>query len=286
MASAPAPEPATQQIGCMEIWGGNAAFANALSVAGLDAWVHSEPFEGSAQGGDIHYISTCGHGHIARFVVADVSGHGAEVGAVATKLRRLMRRNMNKLDQTRFVRALNHGFSALNESGLFATAVLTSYYAPTRDLLICNAGHPRPLWYCAATGDWEFLDADRHGHCPTDGNLPIGIIDPTDYAQFAIKLDRDDIVVIYSDWLTEAQAPDGRMLEEDGLLSMARELDATKPSGLAREILDRVAAFRGQAPAGDDVTLIVLHQNGAGPPKFTTRDWIRSAGKMLGLLKV
>jgi len=124
----------------MEIWGGNEAFENAIGLRGLEAWVFSRPYGGGSLGGDIHYISTCGHGHIARFMIADVAGHGPKVGPIATELRRLMRRNINKLDQTRFVRALNQEFQAFATDGTFATAILTSYFAPTHDLLVCNAG--------------------------------------------------------------------------------------------------------------------------------------------------
>ena len=44
---------------CMEIWGGNAAIHSAVSVPEVDAWISSDPCEGAAKGGDIHYISQC-----------------------------------------------------------------------------------------------------------------------------------------------------------------------------------------------------------------------------------
>jgi sigma-B regulation protein RsbU (phosphoserine phosphatase) len=286
MTTARTDSTAKQQIGCMEIWGGNDAFDNAISVAGLDAWIHSQPHGDAASGGDIHYISTCGHGRIARFCIADVSGHGATVGDMARQLRKLMRRNMNKLDQTRFVCALNQEFNHLATGGLFATAILTSYFAPTNDLLICNAGHPRPLWYHAKTGDWQFLDEESQGHARPAGNLPLGIIEPTEYVQFAIRLSPGDLIILYSDWLTEAQVAGGGMLGEDGLLNLARTLDISQPDAIGTSIRAKVDALRGSRVSDDDVTLIVLHHTGAPTPPFTVRDWMRSAGKMMGLLKV
>ena len=59
---------------CMEIWGGNRAVENAVSVHGIDAWVLSEPHGGGERGGDVHYVSMCGAGKISRFALADVSG--------------------------------------------------------------------------------------------------------------------------------------------------------------------------------------------------------------------
>ncbi|MCP4589165.1 MAG: hypothetical protein GY842_00335, partial [bacterium] len=52
----------THQLPCMEIWGGNQAIEDAVSVPGIDAWVYSRPVGGQSSGGDIHYVSTCGGG--------------------------------------------------------------------------------------------------------------------------------------------------------------------------------------------------------------------------------
>jgi serine phosphatase RsbU (regulator of sigma subunit) len=45
----------------------------------------------------------------------------------------------------------------LSRQGTFATAIVTTFFAPSRRLMICNAGHPRPLLYRAATKQWELL---------------------------------------------------------------------------------------------------------------------------------
>lgn len=70
----PAGRPDAQRVQCMEVWGGNSAVATKLEVAGLDAWLSCQPYQGAGQGGDIHYVSTCGSGRVSRFVIADVSG--------------------------------------------------------------------------------------------------------------------------------------------------------------------------------------------------------------------
>src|SRR5258706_2672840 len=100
----PAPQPTMQ---CMEVWGGNQASDNGVIMPGLDAWVVSRPYEGDEAGGDIHYVSSCNTGRITRVLIADVSGHGQHVAKVASALRRLMRRYVNSIDQTRLVRCLN-----------------------------------------------------------------------------------------------------------------------------------------------------------------------------------
>lgn len=147
--------PATPSLQCMEIWGGIEAVDTALSLTGLDAWVYARPHGGGQAGGDVHYLSMCGSGRIVRLGLADVSGHGVSVSEIAGTLRTLMRRHINTPDMTRFMRALNGAFVEHTQdgagSGHFATALLATYYAPTDHLLLCNAGHPRPLWWRAST---------------------------------------------------------------------------------------------------------------------------------------
>ena len=130
----------------MEVWGGNQAVDCGVVMSGLDAWLYSRPLH-AEKGGDVHYVSSCATGRVTRMLVADVSGHGAAVADTAGRLRQLMRRYVNHLDQTRFVSALNREFLALPERGGFATSVVGTFFAPTNRLLISNAGHPPPLLY-------------------------------------------------------------------------------------------------------------------------------------------
>jgi serine phosphatase RsbU (regulator of sigma subunit) len=270
----------------MEIWGGNQAFDSAVSVPGMDAWVYSKPYQGDRFGGDIHYISTCGHGHIARFAVADVAGHGSGVGGLSGRLRSLMRRYINTLDQTKFVRALNRDFEALSEGGTFATALLTSYYAPTDDLVVCNAGHPPPLWYRSESRSWDFLTHTINDKAEELFNLPLGIIDTTNYYQFGVKLAKGDMVIIYTDALIEAANPTGELIGEQGFLDMVRKMDASRPARFGRSILSAMDQYCDGRPMDDDVTLIVLHHNAADPPRMTIAEYVTVIGKMLGVVRV
>ena len=250
---------------CMEIWGGSGVMETEVSTPGLDAWVYSRPHEGSASGGDVHYVSLCGGGIVTKIILADVSGHGAAVSDAALRLRELMRRNINRKDQTRLVRELNRQFAALEEAGHFATAVVATYLATTDRLAFCNAGHPHPLWYRAAEGRWDLLTGS--GAEPGSGlaNLPLGIDESSGYEQFAITLGADDLLLLYTDALTEASDASGTPLGEGGLLALARGLDPSPPSRFGPALLRAVGHYRGDLPADDDVTLMTLHHN-AGPP--------------------
>jgi len=96
-----APDHALQ---CMEIIGGNRAIRQTVDAPGLKIWIDSRPL--GSGGGDVHYVSTCGAGYVTRLALADISGHGESVNLLAVALRKLMRKHINTLDQTRFARSL------------------------------------------------------------------------------------------------------------------------------------------------------------------------------------
>lgn len=286
---------------CMEVWGGTGESDNGVSMPGLDAWVLSRPYQGQAAGGDIHYLSSCGTGRISRVLVADVAGHGETVADLARGLRGLMRRYVNYVDQGRFVSTMNREFAALADSGRFATAVVATYFAPTRTLALCNAAHPRPLAFSSRRREWLLLDhagfgtgagrttkdtgGDARGtpDAADEGrNLPLGIVDDERYEQFIVKMRTGDLVLVYSDSLIEARSPAGEFLQEGGLLRLARELSTDEPSTLARRLYDRVLEFTGGTHPDDDVTIMVLRPNGlATQASFFTR--VLAPVRILGL---
>src|ERR1700733_6102490 len=107
---------------CMEVWGGSQLTTRGVEMGGLDAWVYSKPYEHADAGGDVYYASSCATGRISRLRRAGVSGHGNPVPDAAVALRKLMRRYVNFLDQTEFVRSMNRQFVSMSSEGQFATA--------------------------------------------------------------------------------------------------------------------------------------------------------------------
>jgi serine phosphatase RsbU (regulator of sigma subunit) len=248
---------------CMEVWGGNQASDNGVIMPGLDAWVVSRPYQGDEAGGDIHYLSSCNTGRITRILISDVSGHGQQVAKVATALRSLMRRYVNFVDQTRFVRELNTEFAGLADIGSFATAVVATFWEPTGHLIISNAGHPRPLWYRAKSRSWQAINRKA---AASDGlaNIPLGIAEPTSYDELSIKLSHGDLILLYTDSLIEAAAPGGRQLGEEGLIQLLGTLDVSHPETLIPSLLNAVDSHAGRPPA-DDVTALLLRPNDLRP---------------------
>jgi serine phosphatase RsbU (regulator of sigma subunit) len=281
---------------CMEIIGGNHAAEREVTAPGLDIWVSSRPSEGTS-GGDVHYFSMCGSGRVTRLIVADVSGHGPTVSDVADALRELMRKHINLLDQTKLARAINREFMERPREDHFATFVLLTYFAPTKHLLVCNGGHPPPLWFSTELQRWQLLDKDTPHKGPSIreetyrymmrpvSNLPLGIIEPTSYCQFSVKLCEGDVIVAYTDALTDVHKPEGLRLGELGLLKLATHVQVSEPRNVTASVLDRVDRWSENNVPDDDRTLIVMRHNASEPPEMTVRQAIRSMAKMVGLSK-
>ena len=261
---------------CMEVWGGSHLADHATEFSGLDAWVYSKPYGAAARGGDVVYASSCASGRITRLMVADVAGHGLAVAGTAADLRLLMRRFVNTLDQTELVGHLNRQFAALSAQAAFATAVVATYFAPTRRLTLCNAGHPRPLIYSAARGEWRFLSSDKSTRAGGPRNLPLGILDIADYDASDVELQEGDCVLAYTDALMEAQDADGEMLGEDGVLRLLQLLGEVDPPRLTAALLGEIESRYPENLAADDVTVMLV--------RASSRETRYTLGARLGAL--
>ncbi len=272
---------------CMEIWGGIEPVTRTVSTPGLDAWIFSQPFQGDEQGGDVYYVTLCGGGLITRIVVADVSGHGSAVAEFSLALRALLRKNINQKSQRRLVGQLNRQFAEMAEMRRFATALVATYLTSTDRISVCNAGHPRPLFYRAADGEWSLLAPKTEDDAGV-ANLPLGLDEMTRYRLFDLELGRGDLLLLYTDALIEAADVEGRLLGEGGLLEFARQLDLSDPSpaAIGPALLEAVARYRQHRPAEDDVTLIVIHHNATASPRLSLGQKVDVYAKVFGLKRV
>jgi len=249
----------------MDVWSGSHFTHRGVEFGGLDAWLYSKPYGQARRGGDVFYASSCATGRITRLLLADVAGHGTSVAATAADLRLLMRRFMNCLDQTQLVRLINGQFAELSRQAVYATAVVTTYFSPTRVLTVCNAGHPKPLVYRAAKQEWTYLNHSATG--PNSGlrNLPLGILSVSDYDQFSVELEVGDCVVTYTDALIESQDADGKRLGEEGLLRIMRLLGDVDAPKLIETVLSEIEERYPDNLSKDDCSLVVLRVNERKP---------------------
>jgi len=270
---------------CMEIWGGNGVVERVATMPGVDMWVYARPHQGANAGGDIHYISSCGTGRIGRVILADVSGHGGSAADLAIKLRDIMRRFVNYVEHGPLVSRLNREFGTEAKLGKFATAIVATYFAPSSVLVLCNAGHPRPLVYSTRTGRWRILTSEEQSSSASSNisNAPLGVIDDSQYHADALRMSDGDIVILYTDALMEAHPPAGRMLGEQGLLQIIERLDRSSPETLAQRLIASVREYAGGGELDDDSTVLVLQIN-SRPTKYSLAERVRANVRFLAML--
>jgi phosphoserine phosphatase RsbU/P len=273
-----------QRMQCMEVWGGSQLTSSGVELDGLDVWVYSKPFGQANRGGDVYYVSSCASGRISRLLLADVSGHGKSVASTAADLRTLMRRFVNHLDQKIFVRLLNEQFTALSGAGSFSTAVVSTFFAPTRRLSLCNAGHPRPLLFRASESRWSFLGRqDDNSEKTGPSNIPLGIFQLTDYEHLDIELDPGDCLLNYTDALIESCDADGEMLGEEGLLRILNLLGDLPADKIIASLLQEIAGRFPENLSADDVTLLIARASGRSL-QFSFREKVDAIGRFLKTL--
>src|SRR5579863_6632037 len=276
-----------QHMQCMEVWGGSQLTTQGVAFGGLDAWVYSKPFGNAQRGGDVYYGSSCASGRITRLLLADVAGHGTSVAETAADLRTLMRRFVNRLDQTEFVRLLNQQFAVMSQAGTFATAIVATFFEPSRRMTICNAGHPRPLLFRAAERKWNYLGHDgKPGTTPS--NIPLGLLEMSEYEQFDVELEPGDCVLSYTDALMESNDANGDMLGENGVLRIARLLGDLEPEKLIDALLREIAERYPENLSDDDVTVLLVRSSGR-PLRFSLGEkfgaLMRFSRSLLGVFK-
>lgn len=242
---------------CNEIRGGNRKFIGRTKLPGMVAWVATFPVNEKNSGGDLHFMSVCDHDLISRVALADVSGHGQGVDAATMVLHQLMRSNIDVWDQSDFMRGLNDTFSRLGD-GQYATAIVLSLHRVTGRLAFSNAGHLPPLWYHASEKAWGWLQEGDPTPRKAFG-LPVGLIPGTNYCQTIETLSGSDLLVLYTDGVTEAEDETGKGLGREQLMEWVRVSPVGSGPELGQHLLDRLTEFRGNVHS-DDETLMVLQR--------------------------
>ena len=131
---------------------------------------------------------------------------------------------------------------------------VTLFYAVldtrTGELVYANAGHEPPLVREAATGEVRPLP-------PCDG-LAFGAMGGVVYEECRDTLAPGDLLLLYTDGLTEARADDGSFLGLEGLTDLLPRANVTAAE-CVRAVYAGVAAFAGDVRR-DDVAMLVLHR--------------------------
>jgi serine phosphatase RsbU (regulator of sigma subunit) len=251
-----------ERLACLEIRGGNRLAVYSAELPGLSAWISSRPLRPAVRGGDLHYLSVCSGGVVSRVVLADVAGHGEVVGSIAERLKDALRLHADSWDQSVLIQNLNNTFLRGSRQdgtgGLeYATAFVLSYHEQSKEILFTNAGHSIPLWFRAGLQRW-FLLEDSIPSPVEITDLPLGVIPGTSYTMTAVRMEPGDLLVLYTDGITESTDDSGEQLGLEGLLAMARQSPVHSPGATGTALLAAVEAFRGDTAAADDETMVVL----------------------------
>ena len=89
---------------------------------------------------------------------------------------------------------------------------------------------------------------------------PLGLLPNVSYDRMIVKPDPGDLIVLYSDGVSEATNPAGNELGRDDLLTLARALSPTSAETFGVQLVEAVGAFRGGRVPEDDETVIVLQR--------------------------
>jgi sigma-B regulation protein RsbU (phosphoserine phosphatase) len=251
------PTPETMQ--CMDVWGGNQFTNSSIAMPGLDLWVYSKPIGEAKNGGDVYFISSCASGNVTRLMLADVSGHGQAVSPVAVRLHKLMRKHVNRINQTQFVESLNKEFSKENKESGFATAIVSTYFAPAHKLTLHNAGHPYPFICREGTDDWiPYMVEETDGRTE---NIPLGLYDEIHFSPMELQLNEGDKVIIYTDAISESRDSEGTLLSMAGLNQLLNNLKVTETDQLIPTLIEKIQSMYPGNLESDDTTLLLLQAN-------------------------
>lgn len=268
---------APEALECMEVRGGNGEIDRAFRMPGLEVWIYSRPHGGADAGGDVYYLSSCASGRITRFLLADVSGHGAEASGLAGTLRDLMRRHVNHVSQSRFVEQMNREYSRLLGDGSFATALVATYFQPTRRLTVSNAGHPYPLLYDAARQRWSLM-VEPEQAAPGLTNIPLGLHARARYVQSRRVLRPGDMVLSYSDAVSDSLDAAGQPRGVEGARRTVSQLSVADPGALLRTLGATIAPPGAAGRHDDDLTLLLCR---ATTTRTTLRDNLLALVRLL-----
>lgn len=193
------------------------------------------------------------------FAIGDVCGKGMPAALLMmrtlTTLRaEAARKQGQKGHMERVMERINRKLALNNERLLFASLFIGLLDTRDGSLRYTNAGHHRPALI-------------RRGHAPTLLKVPrnpIAGIDPTvDYALGEARLGAGDLLLLYTDGVTEAMNEGGELFGEARLLAtLAAAPDSA--AGVIETVHQAIRLFRGEQPPSDDVTLLALRAVGHG----------------------
>jgi sigma-B regulation protein RsbU (phosphoserine phosphatase) len=184
-------------------------------------------------------------------VIADVSGHNVGAALIMVETRSVLRAQVNVSNSPgKILASLNNLlYSDLTRAELFITMFYVKYDTLTQWLSYSSAGHNQPLLYRSSDRTCQFLDAE---------GLIIGVKEDIFFEEKSIILDPGDILLLYTDGLTETANSDGEMYGLERLSAMVLEIHDEPLQNMIDAIYRDMIAFAGNLDLADDVSIVAI----------------------------
>jgi phosphoserine phosphatase RsbU/P len=184
-------------------------------------------------------------------MIADVSGKGIPAALFMALSRIVVRVNAVWYGSrpAQAIRDANTIIAHDTKSGMFVTLFYGYLDSSTRTLTYVNAGHNPPIHFRAADRTLSELSAT---------GIAVGVLPDSQYTQAGVQLVPGDILVLYTDGITEAENAGLEMFGLERLQTTILASHGLSAQDICQKILDAVRSFTGDHPQSDDITLMVI----------------------------
>lgn len=183
-------------------------------------------------------------------VIADVTDKGVPAALFMALSRTLLRASaIDGRPPVAVLQRANRLILADSRAGLFVTCFYAQIDPATGQIAFANGGHNYPLLYRHATGQVTPLAAQ---------GIVLGIIPDPHFAPGELTLEPGDVLLFYTDGITEAMNPERELFGDDRLAAVLRATHHQTPAEIVAAVLAAVNAFAGDAPQADDMTMVVI----------------------------
>jgi sigma-B regulation protein RsbU (phosphoserine phosphatase) len=189
-------------------------------------------------------------------VIADVSGKGVPAALFMALSHTLIRATtVYGLRPSAALQRANQQILEENSTGQFVTVCHAALDTRSGRLVFANAGHNPPLWVQAATGQVQELKAP---------GIVLGVLDEIDLAEDEIDVAPGDLLIFYTDAVTEATDSRQRPFGEERLWQLAGDHAQASAKQVLESVREAVRLHSGDVPLADDMTLLVVKRCPSG----------------------
>jgi phosphoserine phosphatase RsbU/P len=184
-------------------------------------------------------------------VIADVSGHSIGAALLIAETRAFIRAKAESLQgPAQIIRAVNAFIlTDLDRAEMFITLFYASYDAINQTLRYASAGHNNPMIWRAATGLCDHLDVN---------GLILGVKPDVIYEEKETEMASGDLLILFTDGLTEAENHTGDFFGEERLEELLREYHLLPTGEIIDRIMEQARLFTGTRSFRDDVTIVLM----------------------------